>query len=253
MRITDRIYLVGSGRTGFSLTDDYDCHVYAVDAGSEIVLIDAGGGRATEKILDVVRSDGLAPERISHLLLTHVHGDHAAGAKGLRDAIESLAGRPPTIYAHAIAAGWLRAGDETAISLDVARATEMYPPDFAFPACPVDRELDDDDTVEIGDLTFRAIASPGHSRGHLSYVVSINDRLQLFAGDALFFGGRVSLQNTWDCSIQETTSTIERLSALDWDGFYPGHLSFSVTDGHRHVDAAVRAVRRLGIPNPLVV
>ncbi len=163
MRITDRIYLVGSGRTGFSLTDDFDCHVYAIDAGSKVVPIDAGGGRATADILEIAKADGLAPERFGHILLTHVHGDHAAGAHGMRDSIETLTGRPPTIYAPPTAAGWLRSGDEAAISLDVARATGLYPSDFKFPLCPVDREVDDDETAAIGDLSFRVIASPGHA------------------------------------------------------------------------------------------
>ena len=31
MKLTDRIYLVGSGGQGFNLTDDYDCHIYLLD------------------------------------------------------------------------------------------------------------------------------------------------------------------------------------------------------------------------------
>jgi hypothetical protein len=31
MRITDRIHVVASGQFGFSLTDDFDCHVYLLD------------------------------------------------------------------------------------------------------------------------------------------------------------------------------------------------------------------------------
>ena len=45
MKIAPGIHIVGSGRQGFGLTDDYDCHVYLVDGGDEYALIDAGGGR----------------------------------------------------------------------------------------------------------------------------------------------------------------------------------------------------------------
>jgi hypothetical protein len=46
MNIADWLYLVGSGRSGFRLTDDYDCHVYLLDGGGgAYALIDAGSGR----------------------------------------------------------------------------------------------------------------------------------------------------------------------------------------------------------------
>jgi hypothetical protein len=35
MKLTERIYLVGSGSQGFGLTDDYDCHVYLGEHGPE--------------------------------------------------------------------------------------------------------------------------------------------------------------------------------------------------------------------------
>ena len=38
MKISDRIYLAGSGRSGFGLTDDFDCHVYVLDGGCTLML-----------------------------------------------------------------------------------------------------------------------------------------------------------------------------------------------------------------------
>lgn len=48
MKLTDNVYLVGSGEIG--LTNQYDCHVYLIDGGSDAVLIDAGVGIESEKI-----------------------------------------------------------------------------------------------------------------------------------------------------------------------------------------------------------
>jgi glyoxylase-like metal-dependent hydrolase (beta-lactamase superfamily II) len=244
MRLTERVHLVASGRLGFSLTDDYDCHVYALDGGAEVGLIDAGGGRSTEALIANLRADGLDPARVRHLLLTHAHGDHAAGAAGLRELLPGL-----RVNASREAAPWLREGDERAISLDVARRAGMYPPDFRLRPCPVDAELDDGAELRVGDLTVRAIATPGHARGHLSYLVEG----RLFAGDALFYGGRVALQDTWDCSVQESNRSIERLASLDWDALLPGHLTPSLREGKRHAELAMAAIRKLGVPPPLQV
>ena len=43
MRITEGIYLAGSGQ--FGLSSDLDCHIYLVHDGDEAVLIDAGAGK----------------------------------------------------------------------------------------------------------------------------------------------------------------------------------------------------------------
>ena len=53
MRLTSRIYLVGSGLYGFGLTNDYDCHVYLVDCGSSAVLVDSGVGLEVDRARDV--------------------------------------------------------------------------------------------------------------------------------------------------------------------------------------------------------
>src|SRR5262245_24569834 len=243
MRLAERVHLVASGRLGFSLTDDYDCHVYALDGGDEVALIDAGGGRSTEAILANLRADGLDPARVRHLLLTHAHADHAAGAAGLREALPGL-----RVYASREAAPWLREGDERAISLDIARAAGMYPPDIRLRPCPVEAELGDGEELRVGDLRVRAVATPGHARGHLSFLVGRN----LFAGDALFFGGRIVLQDTWDCSVQESNRSIERLARLDWDALLPGHMTISLSQGKRHAESALAAIRKLGVPPPLL-
>jgi glyoxylase-like metal-dependent hydrolase (beta-lactamase superfamily II) len=244
VRLAERVHLVASGRLGFSLTDDYDCHVYALDGGDEVALVDAGGGRSTAALLANLRRDGLDPGRVRHLLLTHAHADHAAGAAALREALPGL-----RVYASREAAPWLRDGDERAISLDVARQAGMYPPDIRLRPCPVDTELADGQELAVGDLRVRAVATPGHARGHLSFLVGP----RLFAGDALFFGGRIALQDTWDCSVQESNRSIERLAELAWDALLPGHLTPSLSQGKRHAEVALAAIRKLGVPPPLQV
>lgn len=44
MRLTPEVYLVGGGNFGFNLSDAFDSHVYIVDGGSELAMIDTGTG-----------------------------------------------------------------------------------------------------------------------------------------------------------------------------------------------------------------
>jgi glyoxylase-like metal-dependent hydrolase (beta-lactamase superfamily II) len=243
MKITEGIHLVGSGQMGFGLTDDYDCHVYLLDGGAECVLIDAGGGRDPGAIVRLIEADGLSPERVRCLLLTHAHADHAAGAAGLR---ERLGVR---VLASPETAAIVSRGDARGASLEAAKAAGGYPADFAYPACPVDGELADGATVRAGEIEVEAVATPGHAAGHLSYVLRRGGRTSVFSGDALFFGGRILLQHTRDCSVEDSIRSVERLAALSVDGLYPGHLTFAVNHGRRQVDKAMEYVARL-LPPP---
>ena len=243
MKIADRIHVVGSGQVGFGLTDDYDCHVYLLDGGAEYALIDAGGGRDVEGIVARIRGDGLDPARVRTLLLTHAHADHAAGAAGLRQRLGLRVLASPPV------ARIVRDGDERAASLDVARRAGGYPPDFVLPPCPADAELTEGATVRVGDLTVEAVETPGHAAGHLSYVLRHGGTTSVFCGDAFFFGGRILLQHTWDCSVQESIRSVERLAALDLDGLYPGHLTFTVRHGRRQVQKALQSIAQL-LPPP---
>lgn len=243
MKIADRIHIVASGRLGFGLTDDLDCHVYLVDGGREYALIDAGGGRDIDGIVAQIEEDGLDPGRVRYLLLTHGHADHAAGAAGVRRRFDLRVLASPEV------ARYLRAGDERAVSLDIARKAGAYPPDFVFPPCPVDTELDDGGQVDVGDLTFTALHTPGHASGHLAYLLRQGDRVSVFCGDAVFFGGAILLQHTWDCSLQDSIASVERLASLSVDGLFPGHLTFAVRNGRRQVEKAMQCIANL-LPPP---
>jgi hydroxyacylglutathione hydrolase len=243
MKIADRIHLVGSGQLGFGLTDDYDCHVYLVDGGTEYALIDAGGGRDPGSILAQIASDGVDLGRVRKLLLTHAHADHAAGAAALRERLGLEVLASPT------AARYVRDGDERAISLDEARKAGVYPADFVFRPCPVDAELADGARIQVGDLTLEALDTPGDASGHLSFLLRQGDNTSVFCGDCLFYGGKILLQAIWDCSVAESIHSVERLATFKIDGLYPGHLMFAVHHGNRQVDRAMQSIANL-VPPP---
>ena len=242
MNIGGRVTIIGSGMTGVSLTHPLDCNVYLLDCGGEYALIDAGAGIDPCLILERIDELGIARKRITHLLLTHVHGDHAGGAAFLREALGAI------VVCPAEAAPWLEHADKDKTSVGAAVEAGVYPENYRLPACPVDRAVKDNDALTIADVVLRVIDSPGHSRGHAAYLLDEAGGRAMFCGDAVFSGGRISLQNLWDCSIPEYARTMAKLYELRPDSLYPGHGPFLCREGWKPIESAHRVFERLGIP-----
>jgi hydroxyacylglutathione hydrolase len=243
VQLADRIHLVGSGANGFDLSDPYDCHVYLLDGGAELALVDVGAGMgATEIVANVARA-GFDSARVAHVLCTHAHCDHAGGAARMRALLTNA-----TLLLSREGAEMIRAGDERAASLDVAKAAGIYPPDYLLEPCAVDGTLADGERVAVGDLVLECLETPGHSSGHLSFLLEHGGRRSLFGGDVVFHGGTILLQNIHDCRLDDLVRTLRRLRTLAVDALFPGHLAFSLRNGQRHIERANTVLDTLLVP-----
>lgn len=246
MRIDKNLCLPMSGGGGFDLTDNFDCNVFLVAAGDEWLMFDAGSGRSPERALAVLADDGIDPRRIRHLFLTHGHADHSGGAAHWRETLGL------EVHAARATAAMVAAGDEAALSVDRARSAGVYPADYVYRACPIDHILDLDRPVSISGVTVRAVATPGHSHDHVSYLVETAQGRLLVGGDALFHGGKVAIQDIYDCDIAAICESVRRLAGIDYEALLPGHLAFSLTNGRRHADAALAHVEALHCPPSII-
>jgi hydroxyacylglutathione hydrolase len=247
MKIADGIHLVGSGTFGFDLSDAYDCHVFLIDGGDELAVVDTGAGMGAERILENVRADGFDPARIRQIVLTHAHVDHAGGVARLKGMLDN-----PAVLASAVCSDWIRNGDEQKVSLDVAKKASFYPADYVLEPCPVDGELADGDAIRIGDLSLTVVDTPGHADGHISLLLERGGERTLFSADAVFYGGYILLQSIWDCRLDAVIRTLRKLRELEVDALIPSHLAYSVADGQRHIEKANDALDRMLIPNQLI-
>lgn len=249
VRITDEVYVVGGGiANAFGLSDDPDCHIYLVDGGEELALIDCGmaSGNSLERILANVRAEGLDPAKITKLIVTHYHMDHAGGAARFREWLGV------EVVAPADAADALRTGDERAVALDVAKTAGFYDADYRFEPVEVAQEVSEGNRIHVGSLELEVFETPGHCDGHVSLLLRGRERSYLFAGDAVFSGGRVVLQNIHDCSIQKSAESIAKLARLEFDALLPGHAAICLDGGTKHVAIANKACQSLFVPKNLV-
>ncbi|WP_409345530.1 MBL fold metallo-hydrolase [Paenibacillus sp. MBLB4367] len=242
MRISDRIYLVGSGKHGHELTHRMDCNVYLLDGGSELALIDAGSGLAPERIIANIEQDGFDVAKVKRLLLTHVHGDHGGGAYYFHREYGM------EVIAAAEAAPWLEQGDKDKTSIGAAIAAGVYPADYVYPACPVARSVREGDRIAVGELELEVLETPGHSRGHVSFALELEGTRSLFAGDVVFAGGKVVIQNIWDCFIGEYADSMDKLNRRGFDRLFSGHGPYLLSEAWRHIEQADACFKRLDIP-----
>ncbi|MCL2035808.1 MAG: MBL fold metallo-hydrolase [Oscillospiraceae bacterium] len=151
----------------------FETNTYIVISGNRAAVIDPAG--ESSRILDVVKSEGA---ELVAILLTHGHFDHTTSAAELRAATGAK------IHIHEY-------DNEMLADIDKSYGRLDSP---SFNACIADAFVEDGSVVEIGDLRFEVMHTPGHSKGSVCYVCSSKETNEvIFAGDTLFAGsvGRI--------------------------------------------------------------
>jgi sulfur dioxygenase len=123
---------------------------------------------------------------LKYCIETHVHADHVTGAGALRTETKCL--------------GLVPAGSHVQ---------------------QIDKELQDNEILLLGNIHLKTIATPGHTDSHMAYLVN---HTQLLTGDALFIRGcgRTDFQGGDPGALFESVS--QRLFSLPTSTLvYPGH------------------------------
>ena len=175
-------------------------------AGGHAVLIDAGG--PVEPIVEAVERFKLT---VTHVLLTHRHGDHVANLDAYRDRFDVRA------LAHTLEAVHLEG---------------------------VEGSLGDGDLVTSGDLEIRCLHTPGHTGGMLAFLV---DGVECFTGDTLFAGSVGGVHAPGSTSFEDLRrSVMEVLLRLDHGVVIePGHVGHSTVGVEWETNRFVRVWRGL--------
>jgi glyoxylase-like metal-dependent hydrolase (beta-lactamase superfamily II) len=165
-------------------------NVYAVRGPNGIGLVDGGWHRpaAFEALRQGLAEIGATPDDIQAILATHFHRDHYTLAVELQRTVGCRvglgAGERATVDA-------IMAGQRASDSYGSAIRRAGVPAEANWPASePEDVSkqyqhpswwIDDGDQLPLGGRVVEALATPGHTRGHLCFADDTNGLL--FAGD----------------------------------------------------------------------
>jgi glyoxylase-like metal-dependent hydrolase (beta-lactamase superfamily II) len=137
---------------------------YLLETDSAVAVIEVGNNYSTPRILDVLRRRGRRVEEVSHVIVTHVHLDHAGGAGSLlRELPAARLVVHPRGARHMIDPSRLEASARAVYGDEQYEATQG-----ALVPVPEDRVLvaDDGYELEVGKRRLRFMDTPGHARHH---------------------------------------------------------------------------------------
>lgn len=174
-----------------------NCYLLVRDG--ELAIFDPGD--EAERVAAAIDATGARPR---YIVLTHAHLDHVGAVEALR----ARYGVP--LYCP-------RGETELLENLPVQCAMFGLPP---VPGPVPDHLVDEAQELPLGSGAFKAISTPGHSPGGMSYLIDDH----LLVGDTIF-AGSVGRTDLWGGSWPTLERAIkERIFSLD-DAvtLYPGH------------------------------
>ncbi len=128
----------------------------------DAVLIDCSSPR--EEFVNAVKSENV---NLKYLFLTHGHFDHILGCDKFKEVFNT------EIYM----------GEKDTFQVEIASQMASYycgiePPQIT----SITNFVKDNDEFKFGNITVKAIATPGHTEGGICYIIDG----KLFSGDTLF-------------------------------------------------------------------
>ena len=152
-----------------SMPFEENTYVVWLEGSSDAVVFDPG--LEPDLILDFLRDEGLT---VAAILNTHGHADHIGGNGALKETYPAA----PLII-----------GADDGPMLTDANANLSAPFGMPITSPPADRTVREGDTVEAAGLAFGVLDVPGHSPGHVVFVLRGAAPVRIFGGDVLFRGG----------------------------------------------------------------
>lgn len=246
IRLDEQIFMVAGGDGGPGISHYKDCNVYLIVGKTDAFLIDGGSGLDTNQILCNIKETGCPLEKITHLFVTHAHGDHGGGVRDIQIAIPGL-----RVCASEGEKRLLEGGTEDELGLAAAKRKGAYPPDYIFRHCTVNEVVNDDCVKCVGDSVIMCRLVPGHSIESVCYLVEKWGKRYLFSGDSIYLDGALSLINCYGSSMQGYRDNLGKLEGLQVEALIPSHFRFTMQGGQRHIDKAIELLKCSSLP-PMV-
>lgn len=181
--------------------DPTNCYIVVDEKSKETMVIDPAGD--VDKIEEMLK---ILEGKLKYIYLTHCHADHILGVTELKN---RCGGK---ILIHRFDSEGLNNPEINLSPYILTNKIELE----------ADSRIDDGDLLHLGELEFRVIHTPGHTKGGTS--LYCEKEKCLFSGDTMFRGtwGRTDLPTS---SIEDIMDSItNKLMNLPNDTIvYPGH------------------------------
>ena len=151
---------------------EWIANIFFYTKGGTTIMIDAGYNY--ERLREKMNWLDIAPSSIKHILITHQDTDHVGALE--RDS--DLLFRDATVY--------LSETENRYLTGETRR--KVFHGFYKLPLVKMDNQkvlLQDGQTMNIGGIKIECLLAPGHTWGHMVYLI---DDAYLFTGDTIWFG-----------------------------------------------------------------
>ena len=164
---------------------------FLIDNGETSILYDTGFGFTGDKLAENVKKC-LGDRKLDYIFLTHSHYDHALGAvyvKKLYPEAKIVAGEyAAKIFEKPSAKSVMRRLDR-----QFARKCGVYEYEDLIDNLKVDISVNDGDEITAGDMTFKVINLPGHTKCSIGFYLEENKLLLNSETLGVYFGNETIL------------------------------------------------------------
>ena len=137
---------------------------YLLETDDALALIEVGSNASVERILKVIESRGRSPDEVSHVIVTHVHLDHAGGSGELMARLPNA-----QFVVHPYGARHMIDPSRLEASARGVYGDEEFDAMYGtLTPIPAERviTMEDGDSLLVGRRPLSFMDSPGHARHH---------------------------------------------------------------------------------------
>lgn len=219
----------GSGHQLQRLDEDITVHTFTIDyanafviaRGDSFFMFDAGLESNAPELAEALREEGFDPAKLTAIILSHGHADHAGGAGWFKRKYGTR------VFAGARDRSLLTKGQNDTLCPIGQIARNRLDEDQAATYTPFEADgwIDGDRDLEpLVGIPGRLLLMPGHTAGSLSMIV----KGSVFVGDLLRGAilGSGAAVHFYMCDVADNRNDIQRLlseQAPDATHFFTGH------------------------------